>query len=383
MANDLEDALAGMGFNLSDNPEELENTEQTTEETTESSEPIEEATEEGQPEQTDVLTNEENNVDAELDSILSEETVETAPQEETISQEDYESTVLQAVSEMLGSEFSSVDDLKGLLNNEQPTQVELDPEVEAIAKFVKETGRSAQDWFSYQSFNPSEMDDITVMTTSIQQEFPDISKEDAKIILSERYKLDEDMYSENEAKVGGLNLKMDAQRARTQLEEVRNSYKAPARQEQTTEPEEIESPITQEWISSMSETVSDIESLELEIGQDKSFTFGLRDDYKSTLIEKNSKLDEFFDQYVDDSGDWDFDSLSAHRAIVDNIDEIAKSIYAQGLADGKSDIVKEAVNPSSPAPQGASVDAASAQDKVRQQVLDALRGGDDRLRIKF
>lgn len=382
MANELEDALAGMGFNMSDDPAELEQTEETTEETTQEVE---------QPEESNVLSNEEETVSEPVTEVEAEQELveDTAPVVNDtddlveMSDEEYESTVLQAVSEMLGQELSGIEELRGLLNTEQPTQTELNPEVEAIAKFVQETGRSVNDWFAYQSFNPSEMDDVTVMMTSIQREFPELSDAEAKMILNDRYKLDEDLYSENEAKLGSLNLKMDAQKTRNQLSELRESYKAPKREETTAEPQEIESPITEEWINTMSNSVDEIEALELEISKDKTFSFGLRDDYKATLKDKNAKLDEFFDPYVDDSGNWDFDTLSAHRAIIDNIEEIAKSIYAQGLSDGQSKVVKEAVNPSSPAPQGAAVDAASAQDKVRQQVLDALRGGDERLRIKF
>jgi hypothetical protein len=134
----------------------------------------------------------------------------------------------------------------------------------------------------------------------------------------------------------------------------------------------------------MSDTVDAIESLEFSLGGEKSFSFGMTDEYKSTLKDKNSKLDEFFDQYVDNSGNWDFDTLSAHRAIVDNIDSIAASIYAQGMSDGQSRVVQDAINPSSPNPERSqTVDAASAQDKVRQQVLNALRGGEDTMRIKF
>jgi len=201
--------------------------------------------------------------------------------------------------------------------------------------------------------------------------------------LADKYKMDEDMYSENEARIGKLNLKMDAQKARDELSQVREQFKAPARQEAPQAEQEIESPITEEWVNAMSYNVNEMESLELELGKDKSFSFGLSDEYKQTLIDKNSKLDEFFDPYVDDNGNWDFDTLSAHRAVIDNIDSIAKAIYAQGLSDGQSEVVKQTVNPSAPNAKGAAVDAPSAQDKVRQQVLDALRGGDDKMRFKF
>lgn len=377
MANELEDALGGMGFSFADSPEQFE---EKTEETPVAEEQPQEVTEEVTEE-----APQESESSLQEDEIISEEepVVEqtTDDFEETeVPEVDYD-VVLNTVSETLGIELDNLDDLKELLNKEQKS--ELDPAVQAIADFVSETGRSVEDWFAYQSFNPSEMDDLTVMKTKILNENPELSTEDAQLLLDSRYKINEDEYSENDIKLGQLNLKMDANKARQELETVRESYKAPARQEAMSEPQEIESPITEEWVSEMSQNVDAIEALEIELGKDKSFSFGLDDSYKQTLKSKNAKLDEFFDPYVDDNGNWDFDTLSAHRAIIDNIDSIAKAIYAQGMSDGQSEVVKQTVNPSTPNAKGASVDAASAQDKVRQQVLDALRGGDDKMRFKI
>ena len=382
MANELEDALGNMGFSFADSPDEFkDNVEETP---TEEEQPQEEVVAEDAPV--------ESEAPQESESSLQEETVsEEAPMQEEPVEEQIEETqpeevndemILSAVSETLGVQLTSMEELQGLLNKEQTS--EIDPAVQAIADFVSETGRSVDDWFAYQSFNPSEMDDMAVMMTKIKSDNPEISNEDAQLLLESRYTIDEDLHSENEIRLGKLNLKMDAGKARTELESLRESYKAPVQQESTSEgQEELESPLTEEWIGAMSSTVDEIESLEIDIAKDKSFSFGLNEDYKSTLKSKNAKLDEYFDAYVDDKGNWDFDTLSAHRAIIDNIDEIAKSIYAQGLSDGQSEVVKEAVNPSSPNPQGSNVDASSAADKVRKQVLDAMSGGDDKLRFKI
>lgn len=300
--------------------------------------------------------------------------------ENTVSENNSVPT-LESIGEMFGRKFDSIEQIKEILNREQKPEIELDPEVKVIADFVRETGRPASDWFAYQSFNPSEMDDMTVIKHQLMNQYSDLSEEDAHLLLAHRYKIDDDEFSESEVRIGKLNLKMDAQNARGELNKLRESYKAPIRQ--TQQSNEPESPITEEWIASMSKTVDKLEALELEIGKDKSFSFNLKKDYKQTLKSKNAKLDEFFDQYVDEKGSWDFDTLSAHRAIIDNIDEISKAIYAQGLSDGQSKVVKNAINPSAPSPKGQAIDASSAEDKVRQQVLNALHGGDNTMRIKF
>jgi hypothetical protein len=176
---------------------------------------------------------------------------------------------------------------------------------------------------------------------------------------------------------------MDAQNARKDLEGLRESYKAPVAQTAPEEPAEIESPITAEWISQMSAQVDDMEALEFSVGKDDTFSFGLTDSYKSSLKQSQASLDEYFDQYVDDSGNWDFAKLNVHRTLIDNIESIVDAAYKQGISAGTSNVVKQAVNPSNVTPSSNATSSSSSEDKVRQQILNALQGGDDTLRLKF
>ena len=49
-----------------------------------------------------------------------------------------------------------------------------------IAQFVEETGRSPQDWFAYQSLNPSEMDDVTAVRVQMASEYPNLAPEEVE-----------------------------------------------------------------------------------------------------------------------------------------------------------------------------------------------------------
>jgi len=406
MANEFESAAEELGINLSSTPpsfltgEEATNEEQV--ESTKQTEQTEEAVE--SVEQTDVLENEEtpstevevaeeplDEIEKELledDSYYEEvsgygESNSDDAEEDNISDEEYEDMLFQAVGEMLGYDGLSKDSLLERLNT-QTEATELDPRVKAIADFVAETGRDPQDWFAYQAMNPSEMDDITVMRQQLRQQYPDLSDSDADLLLDNKYKLDEDVHGEQDARLGKLQLSMDAQNARKDLEGLRESYKAPvAQQTAPQEPEEIESPITAEWINQMSAQVDDMEALEFSVGKDDTFSFGLTDSYKSSLKQSQASLDEYFDQYVDDSGDWDFAKLNVHRTLIDNIESIVDAAYKQGISAGTSNVVKQAVNPSNVTPSSNATSASSSEDKVRQQILNALQGGDDTLRLKF
>lgn len=399
MANEFESAAEELGINLSSTPpsfltgEEATNEEQV--ESTEQTEQTEEAVE--NVEETDVLENEETPstevevAEEPLDEIEKEllkddsyeESYSNDTEEDNISDEEYEDMLFQAVGEMLGFDGLSKDSLLERLNT-QTEATELDPRVKAIADFVAETGRDPQDWFAYQAMNPSEMDDITVMRQQLKQQYPDLSDSDADLLLDNKYKLDEDVHGEQDARLGKLQLSMDARNARKELEGLRESYKAPIAKETASEqPAEIESPITAEWISQMSAQVDDMEALEFSVGKDDTFSFGLTDSYKSSLKQSQASLDEYFDQYVDDSGNWDFAKLNVHRTLIDNIESIVDAAYKQGISAGTSNVVKQAVNPSNVTPSSNATSASSSEDKVRQQILNALQGGDDTLRLKF
>lgn len=408
MANEFENLAESLGINLSNTPPSEALNEESNEspmaeaqkETVESTEeqPAEEAVE-----QTEVLNDDETksteveetteepvaeeqteSVDTpELDAKAEDETTE----EDNISDEEYETMLVQAVGEMLGLEGMDKEQLLERLNTEQtPAPVELDPAVKVIADFVAETGRSVEEWFAYQSLNPSEMDDVSVMRNNLQRQYPDLSNEDADLLLENKYKLDTDLNTEQDARLGALQLKMDAQNARKELESVRSSYLAPVAKEPVQAPvqEEIESPITSEWISAMSAVADDMEALEFNVGKDQSFAFGISDTYKAELKQSNAKMDEYFDQYISEAGDWDFEKLNVHRTILDNIENIVDAAFKQGLSQGTSNVVKQAVNPSDVNPSSSSTpSSASSEDKVRQQILNALQGGDDTLRMKF
>ena len=92
---------------------------------------------------------------------------ESAPQTETqeYSDSDYEQAVLSYMSERLGRQFETFEDFN------TPQQA-LDERIEAIARFVEETGRGPEDWFAYQSLNPSEMDDMTAIRVNMASAVP-------------------------------------------------------------------------------------------------------------------------------------------------------------------------------------------------------------------
>ena len=288
----------------------------------------------------------------------SNESVTEAPQ---YSEQQVEGAVMSFLSEKLGRQITSLDELA------QPQEpIHLDERIEAISRFVQETGRAPQDWFAYQQLNPSEMDDVTAVRVDMASQYPNLSNEELSMLVQSKYKLDPEINTEEEVRLSQIQLKVDAANARQSIEKIRDGYAAPVEQPKQLEPESF---IDQEWVDNMSREVDALTGIEFDLGGGKSFTFGIDDQYRAQLKDKNTRLEEFFDPYVRQDGSWDYDMLSSHRTVIDRIDEIVSSVYKQGLSDGQKGVVENVANVQAKAPeQGVANDANPLTEQLRQIV---------------
>ena len=273
---------------------------------------------------------------------------------------DIEDAVLNYLSERLGRDIYDLEELS------EPQQGAFDERVEAIARFVEETGRDPQDWFSYQRLDTSEMDDITAIRIDMATEYPDLTADEINTLIGSKYKLDPDVHSEEEIRLSQLQMKIDANDAKNAIETMREEYMAPEYDQADFE-DGVESIIDDEWIEDMVEEVDAMTGLEFEVGNGRSFTFGLDEDYKEYLMEANARLDEYFDPYVRGDGSWDIDLLSSHRAVIDNIDNIVSSAYRQGMSDGQRGVVNKAANVQAQPPQ------IGQQNQNADPIIDQLK----------
>lgn len=360
---DLENMVGDMGLNLVDELNENTEPETQTQETPE--EDVQQSPETVQEEQ------------------QQEEAVQDIPQsslqeDENISEEETEAAMLQYLSERLGREVSSLDELQGVDN----TSVEIDKRVAAINEFVKATGRDPQDWFTYQAMNPSEMDDLSAVKTQLKSQYGDLSGDDLNLLIDNKYKLDAELYDEGEVRLSQIQLKMDADKARQEIESVRNQYAAPVEQEKDVT-DEYETFVDDQWLNNMSSEVDALEGIEFEVSKDKSFTFGLEDSYKSQLKSKNEKIEDFFGSYADNEGNWDFEKWNMHQAVLDNIETIVKTAYQQGLGEGQRALVDKAANVQYQNPNEGANNPQSNVKSVEEQVKQALGMNDNGLTFKI
>lgn len=300
---------------------------------------------------------------------------ESAPVEQTVQQD------VQQEQSSFNEDLSALETFFGALSETQtetPQQVdstesitatEIDPRIQVIADFVEKTGRSPEDWFRYQALDPSEMDDRTAMRVQMASEYPSLANDEIDLLINSKYKTDDSMYNDEEVRLANLQLKIDAEKARNSIGELRNDYTTPAVQA-STPAEEEPNPFDDSWLNANQRSLSELSEIAFDLPGGKGFNFGVPQDYRNELGKSNSDMTSYFDKYVGSEGQWDHDLWNMHRTVTDNLPQILNSIYAQGLSDGQRTIVEKAANIDPQQPQANP--NMSQQDSLTQQVLDAL-----------
>lgn len=363
----LEDIAGSMGMQIGDTTQPQETAQQ---EAPSEPQPQAETVQPEEPQQEQAVEEVVENVQPEQEAAV-EQPESSLQEEEDVSDEDIEAAMLSYMSERLGRQVSSFDEF----NETQNKSVEIDERVAAINEFVTQTGRDPQDWFTYQAMNPSEMDDLSVIKTQLKSQYGDLSNDDLNLLVNNKYKLDAEMYEDNEIRLSQIQLKMDADKARQEIEGLRSQYAAPVKQEQ----QEYEGIVNEEWVNTMSAEVDALDGIEFQVSKDKSFTFGLEDNYKSELKSKNEQIEDFFGSYMDKQGQWDFEKWNMHQAVLDNIETIVKSAYSQGLGDGQRGLVDKAANVQYSDPSQVSNATNPNQPDMKEQLRQALGLNDNGL----
>ncbi len=376
ITSNLENVAREMGINIADSVEELmQMPPSTAPETTDSSLTAD------QESQTQGLNPQEStdppqqNQGTEPEQVMYQSQFGEQTGGDEISHEEAMGFISSYLSENLGLDIDS------LINGGNSNTADIDERLLPILEFVKETGRSPEDWFRYQMLNPSEMDDYSLVKMQMSLDYPELSQDEVAILLESKYKTsDYDLLDDKDRKMAELQLKIDANKARQQIDSLRSNYLTRVETTQSSY-EQQDSIVDEQWLQNMVTDVEGLEGIDFELPGNKTFTFGLNPQYKDVLMSKNAELDTFFDQYVDSSGNWNHEAFNMHRAVVDNIDEIVKAVYSQGLSDGQRKVVQNVANVQTMVPQTAG--PGGQQSTLAQQIESILGQQDSMMRIKF
>ena len=301
------------------------------------------------------LNTEETNVD--------ESQVGQQQEGEEISDDE---VVLQYLSEKLGRDLTSFDDLN--MTSEQADYDDFaSDQLRVINEYVKNTGRTVQDYLNTQTVDLSNVSDDAVLKEYLRLDNPNLTEAELNDYMATTYKMDKEEYNERQMNAGKVQLMKDAKAARDYFNEVKEEYAMPTESENSS----ISQEDRDEWIGTMSAEVDDLDGISFEMNdQGEEFVYQLDDDARNEIKGYNSDLESFFDQYVDEGGNWDFDKLNTDMYILNNIDKIVRGVANQYRSKGTESVINEIKNPSfNQDKQEAPQRQESTLDMLRRQIL--------------
>ena len=302
-------------------------------------------------------------------SLNTEETTveESQPsqQEETQEVSDDE-IVLQYLSEKLGRDVASFDDLNSPVSETESNDFASE-QLRVINEYVKNTGRTVQDYLNTQTVDLSDVSNDAVIKEYLKLENPGLTEAELNDYIAATYKTDSEEYTAREVNAGKVQLNKDAKAARDYFNKVKEDYAMPMEADDPG----VSAEDRAEWIGLMESNVDELEGLSFSMNdKGEEYIYNLDDEARQEIKGYNSNLESFFDKYVDQSGSWDFDKLNTDMYILNNIDKIVRGVANQYRSKGTESVINEIKNPSfTQDKQEAPQKQMSTLDMLRRQIL--------------
>jgi hypothetical protein len=290
---------------------------------------------------------------------------QTSQQEEGEEISD-DQVVLNYLSEKLGRDIESFDDFDNT-SGEAESNNFASEQLQVINDYVRDTGRSVQDYLNTQTVDLSNVSDDAVIKEYLQLENPTLTEAELSDYIAATYKTDAEEYSARDTNAGKVQLTKDARAARDYFNQIKEDYAMPT---EAGDPG-VSDADRGEWLSEMEGEVNDLEGLSFSMNdQGEEFTYNLDDEARQEIMDYNSDLENFFDKYVNESGDWNFDALNTDMYIMNNIDKIVRGVANQYRSKGTENVINEIKNPSfAQDKQAAPQKQESTLDMLRRQIL--------------
>ncbi len=287
-------------------------------------------------------------VSEEVSQEVSEPVVEKEPLGET--------ELLSIISERLGRDINSLDDLK----EAREESGEMDSEVAAFFKYKKETGRGVQDFVQlnkdYDTMKPDNL--IKEYLTATEE---GLDEDDINAMM-EDYNFDEDLDDEGAIRKIRLAKKKTIAKAKRYFEEAKEKYSVPLESSGSPSLENSEeyaeykqytanAKTAQEeqmrrktWFDEKTNEVfgSEFKGFEFKVN-DQPYTFSPGD--RTELKKQQETPMNWINQFVDEQG-LVKDAMGYHRslAIAMNPDKFAKFFYEQGQAEAVDGVMRKTKN---------------------------------------
>lgn len=269
-----------------------------------------------------------------------------------------DSKALKYLSEKLGKEFKTLDDLK---SSENP--LEKDPYLKELYDWRKKTGRPIEDFVKYQK-DYDKLSDVEVAREFLQHQYPSFTKEEIEEELNSLIPSEDDL--EYEAKNKSRQLKKYALQGRGVLKEFVSELGKPTQTSLSPEVQQdlelakkvkedyaVSKQAAEQYNKAIKSTVSSIENIKMNLSEGLDIDFIVPADSKKTLPD----LINTMPHWKNSDGSFNHKAIVEDAIIIKHYKDMIKLAFEQGKNSGGEEIIKQAKNTTlgQPAPRDGSL----------------------------
>lgn len=239
----------------------------------------------------------------------------------------------------------------------EPTEYKWKDEfIKGVVEFYEKTG-DITPYLQAKTVDFTKMSDEDILRRSLREQYSELSDKAFdklyRMQVTDKFKLDEEEFSEDEVQLGRELLKIEANKARQSYVEWQNNFSAPQPVADTAADQEAERMMKQfeESLKSNQATQRILADKKLSIKtSDGEFNFELQ--APESIVDMTLDNDKFFAQFVAPEGQVDYDRWYKAAAYSQNPELFEKALINYGKTLGRLEVTKDIKNPSDPGSGG-------------------------------
>lgn len=278
-----------------------------------------------------------------------EEVVEKVEEKPVIDKPEESLDVWKLMSEKLGRDVTSKEDL--IIEKEIEKIIEKETEYgsefsKAYDKFFKETGRSPQDYLSANR-DLSTLSKDQVVRESLRAENPTLDQNQLDFLYNRRYGIDETEMSEDDITLNKIQFEQDYNKGLKGMEAIQKNYSIPADNSIASQEAQKQEVLKQQeqqqkvWEGLVETTNSEMSALDIK-GEGFEYSHPIDATSKKAIKEIASDMtgEKWMQRYQQKDGSVDVKTLQEDFYIRDNFNSLLSEAFNQGKATQKEVEIK-------------------------------------------
>jgi hypothetical protein len=279
----------------------------------------------------------------------------------------------ELLSEKSGGKYKTYTELEQALSTpKQDSPTFANEQLQKLNDYIAQGG-DLKNFLETQLKDYSSMSEMELVVEKMMYDDPDLTKDEIELLLQDKFKLNEDDYTESQIKLSKIQLRKESKAAKDFFDKFQKENEIPKavkdREAESAAQQQQAQQQQKEWETTLDKELTSLNTLDFTLGDNKSFSYKIDDKVKSEIKDSLQYINNFWNRYINEDKSVNYQSLLKDMARIHAGDKLDAFLASQAASRGKEEMSQELDNPTY---NPSSKDAKPEQASMRQQVWNEL-----------